>query len=696
MQLFETSYKAYRCSRNRPLSCDVLVQTAQQIPGAKFCQECGFPTLLAEKSEIRGTRGTYRIVKFVGTRGMGRLYQAIQAGDNQPCVVKEYLLPSRCFNKAETRQRKDAFKRVAGLLPADGKNQDFRLVSPWEAIADEQGERCYLVTKGALETSPTLARHLAESGPMNAAQVRSVLNQVLQSLQFLHSQKFRLPSGQVQPGFAHGHLTLDSLLISRGGAQFFVYVCDLALWEQLFDPTPAVADEPLPEHDLIALGYVAYFLLTGQLLNPATGGYFDPRDPQQWPTVEPRLQEYLYRLMGLDVPFETAEAARAALLKLPGEEQCEAVSAPVEYDKKDKANLTLFALLAFALLAMIAGLLFIFWPQLERWFPKPPQIDTRVASFAEVSGVPEGAFSYTAERDGTWSYLLQGKPADDQRLVDLLTEPRARVEMRFVPVISPKIDTESEAVRLVQLIRTDFAITSLTEDLSDDLESKPIAIDGLVVYVAFSKKPRNLPNALGGKISLENLQKLYTGKVRNWKELGGPDLPVRLFAPTEPEAVRMFERLVLGNDPQRVATFRSLATVLPTKETQRLVLPEFDNNRSGIIAFSTLVKAFDQCSGYPLALDQGKGEIQPLVQTDPRFDGQPIHPNVNLCAKAFRLDAGAFTQRRYPLGFPLAVVYPRDNSRPTSGLKFAELLTTRQGQQYLEKLGVVPLPLSNK
>ncbi len=697
MVLSQSTYKEYRCSRNAPLNCDLLQQTVQQVPGAKFCLECGFPTTLSEKAEIRGTRGTYRVLKLLGTRGMGRLYQASLIGDNSPYVLKEYLLPNRAFNKEETRQRKDAFVRVAGLAPADGKNQDFRLVSSWEAVADEQGERCYLVTKGNVEASPTLSKYLAEKGAMSGLQVRSVLNQVLQTLQFLHTQKFRFPSGQVQQGIAHGNLNLESLLILESNQQFFVYVCDIWLWERLFDPPGPRLEEPPQQQDLAALGQVAFYLLAGSTSEPETGIALSPKNPEHWPPVEPKLKEFLMRLAGFEMPFETAEAARTELFKLPGEEQTVIAPGSTEPEKKQKINWKTFLLLALIILFLIAGFIFILWPQIDRLFPKPVPVDTRLPSFTDVSGVPEGKFKYAAEREGTWNYLLQGKPISDQPLRELLTSPRARVELEYMPLISPDITALSAPVDAVRLLKTDFAITSLTEGLSDELESKMVAYDGLIVYVAFSKKPQNLPGVLNGKLSIEQLRALYTGQITNWKQLGGPDLPVKIYAPTEPEAVRLFEKRVLGDNAQQIATFKSLATFLPTRETQQRILPEFDDGRAGIISFSTLVKAFDQCSGYPLALtEQDKAPVQALVQTDPRHDGEPINPNVNLCAKAYRLDIEVFSQQRYPLSFPLAVVYPKDNSQAPAGVKFAELLTTREGQGYLSKLGIVPLPLAIK
>ncbi|MHC5830897.1 MAG: substrate-binding domain-containing protein, partial [Nostoc sp.] len=107
----------------------------------------------------------------------------IQISDNQPVVIKEYLLPNRCFNAEETRQCKQTFQQVAGVSLADGRNQNFRLIEPWEAIADERGERCYIITKG-VEASQTLSQYLLAKGAMDASQVRQVLNQTLQTLQF--------------------------------------------------------------------------------------------------------------------------------------------------------------------------------------------------------------------------------------------------------------------------------------------------------------------------------------------------------------------------------------------------------------------------------------------------------------------------------------------------------------------------------
>jgi hypothetical protein len=93
---------------------------------------------------------------------------------------------------------------------------------------------------------------------------------------------------------------------------------------------------------------------------------------------------------------------------------------------------------------------------------------------------------------------------------------------------------------------------------------------------------------------------------------------------------------------------------------------------------------------YPLALQQqGQAEVQAL-----RFNnGKSISPATDLCSKkgTYTLDPQVFQTGRYPLAYPIAVIYPRDNDRPPIGEKIAEMLKTREGQHLLAETGLVPL-----
>ncbi|MEH1942726.1 MAG: substrate-binding domain-containing protein [Nostoc sp.] len=696
MPSFESFYKQYPCSYNSPLSCDRPFQTAQQIKGAKFCLECGFPATLPQEAEIKGSQGTYQIVSYIGVRGLGRLYSAIQLKDKQPVIIKEYLLPNRSFNESETLKRKETFKRVGGISLADSRIQNFRLVETKEAIADEKGEHCYLISTG-IESSQTLAKYLIERGAMTSPEVREVLNQGLQTLQFLHTQKLRFPSNQIQLGITHGNINLDSILIKiENNQNFSIYFCDLAIWENLF--IPPIIPQPTaarPEQDLESLGLVAFYLWVGRTTNFSPNQPLDPRDNQQWPDIDRHLKQFIYRLIGLETPFESAEAARQALLELPKEDRVNSsVDSPDSQKIQKRFPMPLLLLIILALLLLGGGIWYWLWGK-KTDSPNQYILWSRlVRNFSEVPNVPSGKFTYTGEKDSTWSYVLT-QPVDNSRLVDLLTTPKsdATATFNYESVLSANLNNPIKSIEEVQTSKKDFAITSLVDNITDKLAKKPIAYDGLLVFVAFNKRDSNLANALGGQISLEQLRQIYTGKITNWQQINTklPNLTVKPFAPTEPEAISKFQEIVLKNAPQDEALFEATVknTKIDTTKTQNQIRSEtLEGRTTGIISFGIISKTSSQCTGYPLAIADGKkSAIQPLFQ---RGDRRSINPSDDLCQHDnYYVDVTTF--QSYPLGYPLYVVYPKDSTRLQGGSTFAQMLTTRQGQCLLTKVGLVAL-----
>jgi ABC-type phosphate transport system substrate-binding protein len=695
MPSFESFYQQYPCSYNSPLNCDRPFQTAQQIKGAKFCLECGFPATLPQEAEIKGNQGTYQIASYVGVRGLGRLYSGIQLKDKQPIIIKEYLLPNRSFNESETQKRKETFKRVGGVSLADSRIQNFRLVETQEAIADEKGERCYLIIKG-VESSQTLGKYLIEKGAMTSPDVREVLNQGLQTLQFLHTQKLRFPSNKTQLGVSHGNINLDSTLIKiENNQQFSIYFCDLAIWENLFIPPIITQPAPTkPEQDLESLGLLAFYLWVGRTTNFLTNQPLDPKDNQQWPDTDSHLKQFIYRLIGLETPFESAEAARQALLQLPKEDhaknsvQLSAASQKIE--KRLPMPLILLGILA---LLLVGG--GIWYLLLGKNTDSPNQYilwSKLVRNFSEVPNVPSGKFTYTGEKDSTWSYVLT-QPVDNSRLGDLLTRPKldATAIFNYESVLSSNANNPIRSIEEVQASKKEFAITSLENNITSKFDKKQVAYDGLIVFVAFNKRDSNLANALGGQINIEQLRRIYTGKITNWQEISPklPNLPVKPFAPTEPEAINKFQEIVLKNSPQDEALFTAKVTKLDTTKTQNQIRSEtLEGRTTGIISFGIISKTWKQCTGYPLAIaDDKKSAIQPLFQ---RRDRRSINPSDDLCQHDdYYVDVTTF--KSYPLGYPIFVVYPKDSNRLLGGSTFAQMLTTRQGQCLLSKVGLVAL-----
>lgn len=680
-------YPEYHCSRNSPLNCDRLQQTLQEYKGARFCIDCGFPVTLASGQKLEGRRGSYQIKNYLGARGSGRLYAGIQLGSNRAVVIKEYLLPERCFNLEEAQQRKTAFTQVAGLNPADGRTQDFRLLPIVEAIADVRDARCYLITEAIQSIS--LQRYLTENGAMDAVQVRNVLHQVLQTLQFLHTQKLRRPSGQIDKGVVHGNLNLESLLLAGSNLKFHIYLCDLADWELLFQAALTQSAKLQPADDLIALGQTAFYLWNGKTTD-ASGQPLDPRLPQYWSAEAPELKQFILRLMGIEQPFESAEAARLALVQfsMPESSQLSA-TVPIDIAKPTRKRWILFLGL-FGLLGLLAGAGWLFWRSQASTTSLAEYQQLPLKKLSDISGIESGTFKYVSEQDGSWSFALK-QPIKNGTLEDILHHPKPGVEAQFTlqgfqSTADPQVIPRPNALlSQVQQGKADFAITSLVDQLPSDLEKVQFAYDGLFVFVPFNKGA-TLPKALNGQISLEELRQIYIGEITNWRELGGPDLKIAPQMPTEPEAVQLFQTLVLQNS-LAIAQFQKIvSSPQSTRTTQEQGRTEFAAGRAGIISFGIFSKTWNQCSGYPLALKTNGSPVQALK----RFNGKHITSDVNLCDKANSLNVSLFQTNQYPLGYPLYVVYPKDN-RQSTGRKFAELLQSQEGQCLLSQVGLVPL-----
>ena len=654
---------------------------------------------LLERSEVYGRVGRYRAETYLGERGNGHLFSAIDLTSKRPVIIKEFLLPVAQFTKTEALQRQSRFQQLAGFQLADGRLQDFRVMQPIEAIADtESQELCFLVTDHS-DRSPTLRQYLKERGQMPQSLVREVLSQILQTLDFLHQQKFSFSTGAIQKGLVHGNLSLDTVLWTEQQSQPFVYLCDLRLWEQCFDPTvpPGRSTQVTPDliqQDLRAVSEIGHALLRKRKRDKdkdkdkdrdseAEDGDSreDSEDPRE--EVEPYLEQILDSLK--TSKFNGAETARRQLLQLVP--RSPVAIAPLETIVPSVAPKTgALLLLVLSLLGLLAGAILLF-PRLRSTAAKTapaPLIST--CCVAEVSGLPPGAFTYTAVRGGTWWTVLQQRDLlqRGQGIAEVLTRTQPKLQLQFVPTES--LDQVLDQVRSGA---ADFAILPLLDDLPKDMLSQEIAYDGLAAVVVFSyaQRQQGLPTALKGKLSLDQLRQLYEGQVDQWKTIDGPALPVRRYASSNPEAIDILERRILND--RKIETFAGVQQ-RPSLDLSRQIIRDFEAREIGSIGIAPLSEILGQCSVYPLALSRpGQAAVQPLALSN----GQAIDPETDLCNRkgAYATNPDQFQNGDYPLSYPIAVVYPRDNRRSMMGKKFAELMRTNEGQQLLRAAGLVPI-----
>lgn len=739
MQAFRRYYHQYACQVADPLNCGMVFAAGQQDAQCTTCGLCGFPAFLPEGKAIVGRFGTYRIQKSLGRRGLGRLYKAVQSGSEQQVVVKQYLLPEHYFSVEEQRQRQATFVSLAGLNLADGRHQALRVIRPIEAIADQEAGQCYLVTP-IEDAQPNLSRQLMQ-GPWTAAEVRQFLDQTLQTLAGLHEQCFSLPLGQLQMGIAHGNVQLESCLMVVKGAHRFIYLTDVTLWEQLFDPTRTDPFPPQPRTDLEAVGYVAFYLLQGAVLD-GDGNLLSPKLDGHWLPVYPPLKQFILRLINRDADLPTATIARNVLLQMPPEPAYSQYAAAAEIDaKKSRRWLGWIGVLLAAVLLAAVGTLVWLW------------VRSRLATVAAetppaccldaVGAAPEGRFPYTSVFGDSWDRFWMasrpapsttasapsgeqsgeqpdsssetqaeatvpetettGNPAPDfipaelaQRLapqpITLVTQlQQSQPTFRLVYQPTPSFDA---AIAAVQQGQVAFAILPLINTMPEDLQADIVAYDGLVAFVAFNAwtRSRGLPESLNGHISQAQLAQIYTGQLTDWQDPAQVTLPLQLYLPEDPSAIDLFGQRILQT-PAQIAAYRAYipqtSGILPPLEMLRTIIRDFEVRNVGSIGFAPLSTIGGQCSIYPLAIElDGDAPVQPLRLRN----GNPIDPEISLCDRkgSYGPDEEAFRQGTYPLAYPIAVVYARDNRRPRVGAKFAELLRTIEGQEFLSQAGFVP------
>ena len=114
------------------------------------------------------------------------------------------------------------------------------------------------------------------------------------------------------------------------------------------------------------------------------------------------------------------------------------------------------------------------------------------------------------------------------------------------------------------------ALQNNTTDIAD--ASRPIkATERAACIKAFSKNPREYKVALDGlsvyvnesnpltELSIDQLEKIFTGKVRNWKEIGGSDTPITIYSRENSSGTYEFfkEHILKGQD------FASSAQTMP-------------------------------------------------------------------------------------------------------------------------------------
>jgi phosphate transport system substrate-binding protein len=191
------------------------------------------------------------------------------------------------------------------------------------------------------------------------------------------------------------------------------------------------------------------------------------------------------------------------------------------------------------------------------------------------------------------------------------------------------------------------------------LEQTAVAIDGIGMYV-------NPQLSIPG-LTVAQVQGIYTGKITNWNQVGGPNLKITPFSrdPQDSGTAEFFIETVLRNQP--------LVATLPYTQDTTSTIRKVASTPGGI-SYATASEICNQRTIRILGIAKGSGQ-----------DFVPACSNQQVNTSAFTSDA-------YPMTRRLFVIGKRDSGLDQqAGMAYTNMLLSDEGQQIIREAGLAPI-----
>ncbi len=189
-----------------------------------------------------------------------------------------------------------------------------------------------------------------------------------------------------------------------------------------------------------------------------------------------------------------------------------------------------------------------------------------------------------------------------------------------------------------------------------------VAIDGIAVAVN--------PSLTTPGLTLDQLRQIYLGSLTNWKEAGGPDLPI---VPLLRAGSGSIDVLLGSQQPS--------ATVMAAKTTTEALRKV--SSTPGALYFTSAPEVVPQCTVKTL----------PVGQTATQWVAAAQQPTIDLATcpgQRNKVNITAMKDGTYPLTRGLYVIVKQDGSpAQTAGEAYANLLLSNQGQDLISKADFV-------
>ncbi len=300
---------------------------------------------------------------------------------------------------------------------------------------------------------------------------------------------------------------------------------------------------------------------------------------------------------------------------------------------------------------------------------KQPQQSNPVESFAKVQNVPAGLFNYGGST--TWAPIRKDVDPAIQTVWP-------QFQLRYT---SPTIGSPGSGTGIKMLLDNQLAFAQSSRSIKQEeyqqasqrgftLKEIPVAIDGIAIAVN--------PNLNVPGLTVAQIKDIYTGKVTNWNQVGGSNLPITPYSRRKEEGgtIEFFVENILEG-----GNFGSNVQFIPTT-TQ--ALQKLATNPGGIY-YASAPEVVPQCGVKSLPVGRKANELVPPYQ-------EPFVPLSQCPGKRNQLNAQAFKSGQYPITRRLFVIVKQngqDDQR--AGEAYTNLLLTNQGQDLITKTGFVRL-----
>lgn len=293
----------------------------------------------------------------------------------------------------------------------------------------------------------------------------------------------------------------------------------------------------------------------------------------------------------------------------------------------------------------------------------------QVGTFAEVTNIPSGEFTYGGST--SWAPI---RGLVDREIKKALFDFTLRYtdEPEKAPgsglgiqmLIDRKLDFAQSSRPLSETEKQQAQAQGIT------LKEVPVVNEGIAIAI-----PPSL--AIPG-LTLTQLKDIYTGKVTNWNEVGGPNLAIKaLSRGDDAGTVASFKATVLNDQP-----FAPTVERLPiTTNALRVV-----SDTPGSIYFASTPEIVGQCTVVPLPIGTTPNALiapykLPYVESTNCSD-----QNRNV------VDLSVIKNQSYPLTRKLYVVFRENDERSAqAGEAYVRLLETEEGDRLLQQADFVPL-----